>query len=372
MSPHMHHVRSPRHVTILNHPDISARDDRPLSYRTRPPMLLWPLLARYALRQAVRAVLSVFFCSTRLLASSSYAGSKKETRESKSTQINDFSRNKLHHVDNAFGIFDASVNKVLDLGNVPGNWLEFAKNRLSAIHNTREGKFLEKCHILGFDILFDPPISETSAMQGNIFSQKAQNGIVNHFKELAFRRKQIFRNEDDQLQQSYLAREQQEMLLEQHFDELTAKMDSLALDLRFGDYQPQVILSDLAQPFMQMRGFYNNTNSRPYLRTGTNEQLKKILTEPEKLSIDLAEATLLLACRLLKKGGKLVIRLVRVDFNDPELLQLQKRLERVFDKVHAWNRHAFYELPRIRTDELFFVCLDKKKTTANKHEVFGP
>lgn len=328
-------------------------------------MLLGVPPARLALR-------FLFLLATRRLASSSYVSPKKQTRESKSIQINDFSRHKLHHVDDAFGIFDGSVTKALDLGSVPGNWLEYTKKRLYEIHHIHDGKFLETCHILGFDVLFDPPVSETSGMQGNIFSQKVQDNIVNHFKELAFRRKQAQRNKNDGLQQSYLAREQQEMLLEQHFDELTSKMDNLSLDLGFGDYQPEVILSDLAPPFMQMRGFYNNTNSRPYLRTGTNDQLKRTLTEPEKLSIDLAEAALLLACRLLKKGGKLVIRLLRVNFNDPELLQLQHRLERVFSQVHPWNRHVSYKLPINRTDELFFICLDKKETTADKRKVFGP
>lgn len=314
----------------------------------------------------------------------------KLTRREKIERINLQSHTKLYYIDDKFKIFNENVTKVVDLGCVPGNWSQFAKNRLCEVHGLEEEDFKKKCSLLGVDILFGTPSRGTSYIQGNLYSKLTHYNIIHHFKELAVRQRlpNVYSNKDQEADNnSYLAKEQDQSFYSQ-LDELTLDMENLSLEdqrLKFmsnltpEDYQPDLVLSDLSAPFLQDQGFFNNTNTRPYIRTGTNEGLKKIIVEPMKTSIDLADSCLLLCCSLLKREGNLILRLSVVDLNDPELKLLQNRLEKVFQSVIRWTKnnfdcthHSKEETPVPEINELFFICHNKFEHIADIYDVFIP
>lgn len=277
---------------------------------------------------------------------------------------------KLEELDGEYGVFSGRVRRVLDLGFVPGNWSEFARQRLCQIHGVAEEKFHEQCHILGVDILFGTPPAGVSAMQGNIFSKGTHELAAAHFKELALRRA-VEGAKPKAADDSYYSKEQNESLIDQQVSEIAGDLDRLAVSPATAlDYKPDLILSDLSAPFMQQKGFFNNTNTRPYLRTGANPILRRPFSDDDKVSIDLADAALVLACDLLRKGGNMVLRLAKVKLDDPELDLLETRLDRVFVNVHKWNRRGLYDTESAPPDDLFYVCMDKRDDVANKKAVF--
>lgn len=312
----------------------------------------------------------------------------KTTRKEQIDRTNMASHGKLYYIDQKFNIFNENVKKVVDLGFIPGNWCQFSKTRLCQVHQLMEEEFDKKCHLLGVDLLFRAPPLGTSAIQGNIYSKSTHERIVHHFKEIAIR-KQLQQqetpiNEEDH---TYFVREQDQTFFDQ-LDDISAGLENLNLlsqkskliaTLEPKHYQPDLILSDLSAPFLQDQGFFNNTNTRPYIRTGSVEGLKEVVIDPLKASIDLAEASLLLSCSVLKKGGTMVLRLSKVDHIDPELRLLRLRLTRVFHSVESWNNsdhtkvlEAPQPLHNPRFDEMIFVCTDKIEDIADKRAVFKP
>lgn len=300
----------------------------------------------------------------------------KPSRQERIDRVNMRNRSKLQDLDNEFGIFNSGVTKVLDLGFVPGNWSEFARYRLCQVHGIDEDKFHEKCHILGFDILFSTPPLGVSCMQGNIFSKSAHDLIVMHFKDIALRKtvqsKDSDKNEVDEFQQSYYFKEQTESLIEQQVIDLSQGFGLLALTNKEKEigYKPDLILSDLSAPFMQEKGFFNNTNTKPYLRTAANPILSRTITDEEKAAIDSADAALILACDVLRKGGTLILRLSKVDPDDAEISLLQSRLDKVFNHVYKWNRASFFDEQSYKPQDVFYVCMDKTEDECDKKRVF--
>lgn len=306
--------------------------------------------------------------------------SKKPSRQERIDRVNIGNRSKLQEVDNEFGIFNMGVTRVLDVGFVPGNWSEFARHRLCQVHGVDEEKFHEKCHILGFDILFGTPPLGVSSMQGNIFSKSAQELIAIHFKDIAFRRTVDERNTDDKLleefRQSYFFKEQNESLREQQVNNISDDFERFTITDPTNkreteiDYKPDLILSDLSAPFMQDKGFFNNTNTKPYLRTGANAILSRTITDEEKASIDLADAVIVLSCDVLKKGGNLVLRLAKVNPDDPEIGLLQSRLDKVFTHVYQWKGNGLFDDQNFRARDSFYICMDKIDDMCDKKQVF--
>lgn len=314
----------------------------------------------------------------------------KVTRQEQIDRTNLASHGKLYYIDQKFDIFNDKVTKVVDLGFVPGNWSQFSKSRLCQVHQLLEEDFSKKCHILAVDLLFGTPALGTSSIQGNIYSKFTHQRIIHHFKEIAIRKQllnsqeQVLMNEEEN---SYFVREQDQTFFDQ-LDDITTNLDNLNLQnqktqllaaLQPHHYQPDLILSDLSAPFLQDQGFFNNTNTRPYIRTGSNEGLKEVIIDPLKTSIDLADAALLLSCSALKKGGAIVLRLSKVDHIDPELKLLYQRLARVFHNVDTWSNVDYPKViqdPHLaqssRFDEKIFVCTDKIEDIADKREVFKP
>lgn len=300
----------------------------------------------------------------------------KLSRQERIDRINMRNRSKLQDLDNEFGIFNGDVTKVLDLGFVPGNWSEFARYRLCQVHGVDEDKFHEKCHILGFDILFGTPPLGVSSMQGNIFSKSAHGLIMLHFKDIAMRKavqpKDTNKDEMDEFQQSYYFKEQTESLIEQQVSDLSEDFGRLKVTNREKeiDYKPDLILSDLSAPFMQAKGFFNNTNSKPYLRTAANPILSRTITDEEKSAIDSADAALILACDILKQGGTLILRLSKVDPDDAEIILLESRLDKVFNHVFKWNRSGLFDEQSYKPQDAFYVCMDKIDDVCDKKHVF--
>lgn len=255
---------------------------------------------------------------------------------------------KLYHIDRQYNVFNRSVTRVVDLGFVPGNWLTFTRNRLCEIHGLEHETLHRKCKVLGVDLLFAAPPIGTSSIQGNIFLQLTHDSIRQHF---------VAPTKVEHEPTSYFSKE----------NELADQLASMSLDSQPEHRQVDVILSDILKPFMQESGFFNNTQTRPYIRLGTNQLLKKVITEPVKTAIDHADAALLLACTLLKKNGTLVLRLAVADPDNHETDLLRARLDRVFHRVEQWHHHD-----ASATSELVLVCQKKRELVADKRAVFAP
>jgi len=215
-------------------------------------------------------------------------------------------------------------------------------------------------------------------MQGNIFSKSAHDLISMHFKDIALRNAVEAKNMNDEgmdeFQQSYYFKEQSESFIEQQVSDLSEEFDKLTVTKndkeKEVDYKPDLILSDLSAPFMQEKGFFNNTNSKPYLRTAANPILSRTITDEAKAAIDSADAALILACDVLKKGGTLVLRLAKVDPDDAEIALLHSRLDKVFSHVYIWNRSSLFDEQNYVPQDKFYVCLDKIDDVCDKKQVF--
>lgn len=298
---------------------------------------------------------------------------KKPTRQDKIDKNNMLHQGKLYHLDNEFHIFNDKVTKVLDLGYVPGNWLSFAKFKLCDIYQLSESRLADKCHLLGFDILFATPPTGTSTIQGNIFSQSSHQLIANHFRNFAL---QQALKQQELGTSSYFDNELVDSLVTEELEELAQKFDQVRVTdnktevnsptptMKKLDFKPELILSDLSSPFMQERGFFNNTNTRPYFRFSSNEVLRQPIINKTKSAIDMADATLVLACDLLKVKGTLVIRMAQIDKRDPEITVIIQRLHKVFAKVTEWNMNN-------ASSDLFLVCQEKKQDVIDKRMVFS-
>lgn len=263
------------------------------------------------------------------------------------------SQGKLYHINQEFNIFNDNVTKILDLGYSPGNWLEFSKLKMCEAHGVEENDINKKCHFLGFDILVGYPPAGTSTIQGNIFSKSSHYQIIDHFKQLAI--KQQLNSDEDV---SYFTKEQTDVDDIEHLEQRLQKMH---LSENF-DYKPELILSDLSAPFLQEKGTYHNTQTKPHMRFANNPVLNLPILKGEKSSIDMADATLILALDVLKKHGNLVIRLATIDSEDPELDILNDRLNKVFNTV---EERQFND-----KNEIFFICLNKKRDTDDKSKIF--
>ncbi|KAL6017746.1 2' O-ribose methyltransferase [Candidozyma auris] len=79
-------------------------------------------------------------------------------------------------------------------------------------------------------------------------------------------------------------------------------------------------------------------------------------------SMELCDGVLLLALKMLQKNGSLVMKF----YTGKEDQLLQKRLEKVFHKVHKMKPAAC----RAESREMYFVCLKKRKDNVAIEEVF--
>lgn len=328
-------------------------------------------------------------------------GAKPLTRREVSALMNMDIQLKLYTIDTKYGVFHEGVSSVLDLGYVPGNWMEYTKARLIHLHGSEKDRIedlLPKgCHILGFDVLFSSPPTGVSTMQGNIYSKMAHRNVLNHFQEVALTRMMDDSHNipgeapNSELPISYFAKEQVESTILNQVSALAADKPLAAdrngkgsgshdiagltssfskLDMRDEamkqralsgiEFRPDVVLSDLTRPFTQQSGFYSLTHTRPHMRFNSVLSLSKPYTDSAKAGLDLAAAGLLLCAKTLRPGGTFVLRLSAVVLGDPEIELLHSRLGGVFDSVIPSFDYTDGELWRSAAPEVFFICRNKK------------
>lgn len=297
--------------------------------------------------------------------------SARLTRKEKIEGLNHIARSKLYHLDSQFDLFSDSVTKVVDLGYAPGNWLLYARDALLMAHGIDPEKVYQKCTLVGLDIVVGNHPQGSFTTQGNIFSKLAHANVLKLLKEHAYRR---LAAQNGALIESGSTKDP---TLDSEMARISALFQNLQLDdetldgiLRLQDYQADLVMSDLTHPFLQDKGFFNNTTSKPYIRSSTNSALQTHITDPLKSSIDMADAALLLCCDTLAKGGSFLIRLARVDLADPELQILEQRLQRTFKEVEKWNLEGVTETKSMKTRELYFICKNKIDHLADKYKVF--
>lgn len=303
------------------------------------------------------------------------------TRQQRLEEANLISESNIFLLDQAFGLFNESVTRVVDVGSAPGNWLQYARDTLLDIHKVEREKAHEKCTLIGVDILLGTPIPGTMTTQGNIYSQFTHDTVVELLREAAFRKL----NPDSakvgkDFENSYVLKEIKETQLELEIHDLGNALSGMSLAKKYNKslahligyklYQADLIMSDLSLPFLQDRGYYANTTSKPFIRSSNNEALRLPLSNPQVASLDLADAALLLCCSALAKMGTFVVRLAHVDLADPELEIFETRLKRVFHYTHRWSPTGTTSLPNLKIQELFIIGVNKKDYVTDKYKVF--
>lgn len=289
---------------------------------------------------------------------------------------------KIKNLDRRFKILNKSQTKILELGFIPSNWLIYIRDTVARLHNLSDPeKIHQKCHILGFDILFGSPPIGVSSIQGNIFSKLAHKNIVNHFKEISWTQLRDQRQlELDIDPKSYFSREQDEsMIIDKQIERIEAGLKNITMsqlkrqqllskrDSLLPDYRIDLILSDLSKPGYQQSGFYDLTESNPYYRYNNNKGLNHSILQPNKANFEFLDAALLLSCNLLKPGGKFVARLNEIDPYDPEMHLLHEKLEKVFNDIleirnfgHINNNNNETSLLIQPPIEKYYICDGKK------------
>lgn len=295
---------------------------------------------------------------------------KKKSRKEIMDDEDRFSYSSIYRIQQEFGILNEGVKRVVDLGFAPGNWLQYAQNELLRVHKIDPFKLNTKCTVIGFDLLFCQAPKGTHSIQGNIYSQRAQLEIADYLKKRSF----LILEAEKESERSPSSDVNK---LEDDISKLTTKLSSLAIEnsLSLFDqemdlhlYQADLILSDLSAVYLQREGYFNNTMSKPFMRSRENAILRQPLSNPHKSHLDLADAAMLLCCDVLAKNGTFVLRLADINPKDPELLLLERRLKKMFSSVERWRMGHLDHL--LSVTELFFICLGKKSTTIDKYDLF--
>ncbi|KAL6453953.1 MRM2 rRNA methyltransferase 2 [Candida maltosa Xu316] len=279
-------------------------------------------------------------------------------RKDKVTKYNNNNLARISQLDRRFNILNKSQTKIIDLGFVPGNWIYYIKNQMAKIHGVEDpDKIYQKCHILGFDILFGMPPPGVSCIQGNIFSKMAHQNIINHFREIALLENHRQENEIDP--KSYFLKEQDEDRIDK---EIIKKRLMSKRDIITSGHLVDLIVSDLGKPGPQQSGFYNYTETNPYLRYNNNAGLNHSIVDENNANFDFMDAALLLSCNILKPGGRFVARCGNADPNDPETELLHDKLTKVFHKVIEVNNFASdRNQSLVQSVEKYYICDIKKQ-----------
>ncbi|CAH2353320.1 rRNA methyltransferase 2, mitochondrial [[Candida] railenensis] len=269
---------------------------------------------------------------------------------------------KIQLIDEKYDIFNADVRRVVDLGCAPGLWMKYAKDRILWNHRLSEAGFCDEGFIVGLDILSTTPPTGTSTLQGNLISKYSMQRTLDLCKELAYRQ-EAKRNElatplkeevidengdlietENDVDTTYFGKEQIDINNELKLKESRANVD----------YKVDLVLSDLTSTLKQDRGFWNNTQTKPYLRIATNPKLMSTVRDQTKAPFDLADAALVYAIRLLKENGTFVLRMNAIHPEDPEIELLTWRLRSVFRSVESTEH-----LDSFSGVEFFLICKGK-------------
>lgn len=204
------------------------------------------------------------------------------TKQSKAEGYRSRAAYKLLEIDTKFRLFGKKTRNVVDLGFAPGAWTQVALARCKIKGNTPK--------VLGVDLINCSPPSGALFLQGDIFSKRTHEQIVEFF----------------------------------------GPTESQPLDL---------VMSDM---MVNTSGIKDNDHFA---------------------SMDLCDGVLILACRLLRKNGDLVMKF----YTGKEEKLLQSKLEKVFHKVFITKPAAC----RAELREMYFVGLKKRSDEISVEEVFG-
>ena len=344
-------------------------------------------LAASAQKPYNRSLLSDGFQTQRLFSSSFQLSSKngsfisnspvkKITRQLEAELAEIEYTDKLAYLDAKYRLITPETKKVLDIGFSPGHWMNYVVEQMCELHNVAQDKLYTKdVMILGFDLLFKNPPAGTSSIQGNIFSKFAQALVVNHFKECEFKqRKKRMKDlvekeqepaqkhqhqqrqqqkqqqqqrqieEDEIRRKSYFDHEQEEHMIETDLAESLRNLsisesklqpESTQKNILVSDdaWKVDLVLSDLSRPLRQVSGYYDRTETYPYIRSNTNKGLNHHVLNPQKANLDLGEASIILMKQVLRRGGSFVLRLQDVNGKDAEFIIMRLGLEKMFEKV---------------------------------------
>lgn len=206
---------------------------------------------------------------------------------------------KLIEIDNKLKLFSGKSRNIVDLGFAPGAWTQVALNRCKAKK--------VRPNILGVDLIGCLPPEGAHFLQGDIFSKMTHEAITEHFGATS---------EEPELENEVKMESKEEI------DGVVDKNSSSA------KFPLDLVLSDM---MVNTSGIKDNDHFA---------------------SMDLCDGVLILASRLLKKDGNLVVKF----YTGKEDQFLQKKLESLFVKVHKMKPEAC----RAELREMYFVGLRKR------------
>lgn len=215
---------------------------------------------------------------------------------------------KLIEIDNKFKIFNGKSRNIVDLGFAPGAWTQVALNRCKAKK--------VRPNILGVDLLGCLPPEGAHFLQGDIFSKKTHEAITEHFGTSS---KDFGATIEDGGNGE----------VEEKKNGNEIDVDKSVKDNGISAKFPlDLVLSDM---MVNTSGIKDNDHFA---------------------SMDLCDGVLILASRLLRKDGNLVVKF----YTGKEDQFLQRKLERLFVKVHKMKPEAC----RAELREMYFVGLRKR------------
>ncbi|KAI3403052.2 MRM2 [Candida oxycetoniae] len=314
---------------------------------------------------------------------------KKMSRREEAESLKKGFTSQIRLLDEQYHILTSETRKILDIGFAPGHWMSYIAETLAKLHDVEQDKlYTKKIMILGFDILFKNPPKGTSSIQGNIFSKMAQGLVMNHFKDFEIRNRKLksggavggggnngIGDIDDLVKKSYFDQEKEETEI---LNELAGVFDKKLIiaddnnnnnnnnnnnsnknnsneDSNSDDWKINLVLSDLSRPLKQQSGFYDHSETHPYIRYNSNKGLNHSIINPTKANLDLAEASILLMQQVLKTGGKYVLRLSCIKVGDSEIDSIKQKLQMLFNDV------IMIDVIMIEsTNECIFICNDKR------------
>lgn len=217
------------------------------------------------------------------------------------------------------------------------------------------------------DVLFCAPPQGASSVQGNFLSKSVQDQVKRLVADslvgkpvpetpIYYDQQEM---EEARLQKSSSATDRRHDLDESYID-MERDMSRLDLDNQLpGEYNVDVVLSDMCDPLPQETGFWLQSINDPYYRMANTSGLQ---VRDHAKSIDLCDAALIFAIETLRPGGHFVCKF----FTGSEDKDLEARLKRAFAKV----RREKPEASRKESREMYFIAL-KKKNDVTVDQVFA-
>lgn len=271
----------------------------------------------------------------------------------------------IEKIDQKFNIITKDVEKILDIGYAPGNWMNYSQNKIHDLQRINAKSLSKKLYTLGVDILCTSPIRGVSTLQGNIFSKFIHEQIHDHFKNFYLisqnraNKKKMKAYENINTLNNIMSLKIMEQTFKNH-----EKQPS------FEDYGPDLVLSDLSRPHNQESGFFNNLESMPYKRMCSNQFLNLFFLKLEKSNLQSAMCSFLLVSKLLKPNGSFLLSFKNSDYRSSIFKTVHSKLSLVFNEVTEYF-NTIDEPYNYNSIDRFFICLQKKTNNQfNLNDIF--